>query len=104
MSEIPLYICRWLCHVATCCVTSLDTTRIDVTTTYQAMVGLCMAVCRVTSLLRNTPLRGPYSRTIPRVLWWSYTLWGGGLLLTMLTSDVQGYLAHKKVPPVGTLQ
>jgi hypothetical protein len=24
-----------------------------------------------TSLMRNTPLLGPYSRTIPRVLWWS---------------------------------
>ena len=24
-----------------------------------------------TSLMRNTPLRGPYSRTIPRVVWWS---------------------------------
>ena len=27
--------------------------------------------CRGTSLIRNTPLLGPYSRTIPRVLWWS---------------------------------
>jgi len=26
---------------------------------------------RVTSLIRNTPLLGPYSRTIPRVVWWS---------------------------------
>ena len=26
---------------------------------------------RGTSLLRNTPLPGPHSRTIPRVLWWS---------------------------------
>ena len=26
---------------------------------------------RSTSPLRNTPLLGPYSRTIPRVLWWS---------------------------------
>jgi hypothetical protein len=24
-----------------------------------------------TSLIRNTPLLGPYSRTLPRVLWWS---------------------------------
>jgi len=30
------------------------------------------------SLIRNTPLLGPYSRTIPRVLWWSF---GGGLFL-----------------------
>ena len=27
--------------------------------------------CRGTLLIRNTPLLGPYSRTIPRVLWWS---------------------------------
>ena len=33
---------------------------------------------RVTSLIRNIPLLGPYSRTIPRVLWWSG---GGGLFL-----------------------
>ena len=26
---------------------------------------------RGTSLMRNTPLLGPFSRTIPRVLWWS---------------------------------
>ena len=26
---------------------------------------------RGTSLLRNTPLLGPYSRTMPRVIWWS---------------------------------
>ena len=30
---------------------------------------------RGTSLIINTPLLGPYSRTIPRVLWWSC---GGG--------------------------
>ena len=26
---------------------------------------------RDTSLMKNTPLLGPYRRTIPRVLWWS---------------------------------
>ena len=31
-----------------------------------------------TSLMRNTPLLGPYSRTTPRVLWWSL---GGGVFL-----------------------
>ena len=35
-------------------------------------------VYRGTSLIRITPLIGPYSRTIPRVLWWSQ---GGGLFL-----------------------
>ena len=33
---------------------------------------------RGTSLIRNTSLLGPYSRTIPRLSWWS---WGGGLFL-----------------------
>ena len=33
---------------------------------------------RGASLIRNPPLLGPYSRTIPRVLWWSQ---GGGLFL-----------------------
>ena len=34
---------------------------------------------RGTSLMRSTPLLVPYSRTLPRVLWWS---WRGGLFLT----------------------
>ena len=34
--------------------------------------GECGAVhYRGTTLIRNPPLLGPYSRTIPRVLWWS---------------------------------
>ena len=33
---------------------------------------------RGTLLIRNTPLLGPCSRTIPRALWWS---WGGGAFL-----------------------
>ena len=33
---------------------------------------------RGASLIRNTPLLGPHSRTIPRVVRWSY---GGGLFL-----------------------
>ena len=35
---------------------------------------------RGTSLIRNTPLLEPYSRTIPRVVWWSWRLF--------LTSEV----------------
>ena len=31
----------------------------------------CRGEYRGTSLIRNTPLLGPYSRAIPRVLWWS---------------------------------
>ena len=27
--------------------------------------------CRSTSLIRNTPLLGTYSRTLPRAIWWS---------------------------------
>ena len=34
---------------------------------------------RGTSLIRNSPLLGPYSRNIPRVIWWS--LGEGGCLL-----------------------
>ena len=30
------------------------------------------AGCRGTSLIRNTPLLGPYSGPITRVVWWSY--------------------------------
>ena len=30
-----------------------------------------LPVYRVTSLIRNTPMLGPDSGTIPRVLWWS---------------------------------
>ena len=33
---------------------------------------------RGTSLIRNSPLLGPYSRTVPRALWWP---WGGGVFL-----------------------
>ena len=33
-------------------------------------------VYRGTSLIEITPLSGPYSRTPPRVIWWSY---GGGV-------------------------
>ena len=32
-------------------------------------------IYRCTSLIRNTHLLGPYSRTMPRAPWWS---WGGG--------------------------
>ena len=38
--------------------------------------GPC-ALCRYTSLIRNSAPIGPYSRTMPRALWWS----GGGLFL-----------------------
>ena len=33
---------------------------------------------RGTSLISNSPPLGPYSRTMPRALWWS---WGGGVFL-----------------------
>ena len=43
---------------------------------YKARKRAEESVCyRVTSLIRNCLLLGPYSRTMPRVLWWS---WGGG--------------------------
>jgi len=40
-------------------------------------------VYRGTSLIRNTPLLGPYRSTIPRVLWWSVR--GGAYRGTSLT-------------------
>ena len=42
-----------------------------------------------TSLIRNTPLLGPYRRTIHRVLWWS---WGGGAV------------SYERGTPVGSLE
>ena len=40
--------------------------------------GVANVVVQDCSLMRNTPLLGPYSRTVLRVLWWS---WRGGLFL-----------------------
>ena len=45
---------------------------------YDTFVASNSGGCRGTALIRNTPLLGPYIRTIPRVLWWS---WGGGCFL-----------------------
>ena len=54
------------------------------------------AAYRGTSLIRNGPLLGPYSRTIPRVLKWSQ---GGGLFLM---SEVPLYRCGPKRPrPAG---
>jgi len=56
---------------------------------------------RGTSLIRNTPLLGPYIMTISRVLWWSK----GGWLFLMIEGPCtplrggRGYLAHKKLGP-----
>ena len=33
--------------------------------------GYALDTYRGTSLIRNSPLLGPYSRTKPRALWWS---------------------------------
>ena len=33
--------------------------------------GLGFGVCRGTSLIRYSPLLGPYSRPMPRALWWT---------------------------------
>ena len=40
---------------------------------------------RGTLLIRHTPLLGPYRRTIPRALWWS---WGGGQFLVSEASPL----------------
>ena len=57
MSEVPLYDVGPLLHVTL--------------TSHPYM-------CRGTSLIRNSPLVGPYSRTMSRALWWP---WGGGVFL-----------------------
>ena len=49
--------------------------------------GLGLEVYRGTSRIGNTPLLGPYGRTIRRVLWWS---WGGGEAVS-----------HERGTPVG---
>ena len=38
----------------------------------------CNHCDRGTSLIRNNPLLTPYSRTLPRAIWWP---WGGGVFL-----------------------
>ena len=47
--------------------------------------------CRGTSLIRNTPPLGSYSKTLPRALWWPK----GGMLLFM--SGVPLYGTYKAV-------
>jgi len=73
---------------------------------------------RGTSLIRNIAPLGPFSRNMPRAIWWSQ---GGGLFLMREVplyrgspscrkpksevdheASLQGYLAHKKTPtPLG---
>ena len=53
MSEVPLYL-----------MISRPSSEIR--------VAFALGTYRGTSLIRNTPLLGPCSRTIPRVLRWSY--------------------------------
>ena len=47
---------------------------------------------RGTSLIRNNPLLGPYSRSMSRAIWWP---WGGGVFLM---SEVPLY---RKLPDLG---
>ena len=47
--------------------------------TIKAVAPRPLCLYRGTSLIRNALLLGPYSRTVFRVLWWSYG--GGGFLL-----------------------
>ena len=49
---------------------------------------------RGTSLIRNTPLLGPYSKTIPRGKWWS---WGGGAVSHERGTPVDSPLQHRDV-------
>ena len=54
---------------------------------------------RGTSLIRNIPLSGPYSRTMPRALWWPH---GRGLFLLSEVSLYRG-TSHiiNSSPPYG---
>ena len=87
---------------------------------YLDQVAEQSAEYRGTSLIRNTPLLGPYSGPITRVVWWSY---GGGagsyergtpvqqedappskawIEVLNVSFSLQGYLAHKKtLTPLG---
>ena len=49
-----------------------------------------------TPLIRNTPLPGAYSRTIPRVLWWSKR----GKLFLMSEEPLYGYVAGAYPGPI----
>ena len=42
--------------------------------------ALGFSVDRCTSLMRTSPLLAPYSRAMPRALWWSY--WGGMFVIS----------------------
>ena len=60
---------------------------------------VCHVNYRGTSLIRNAPLLGPYSRTIPRVAWWSY---GGGLFLMSEVPPCAGYVDYRAWIPLGS--
>ena len=64
MGEVPLYL------PATSVQGSLETKD-----THSLGVLYSSKGYRGTSLIRNNPTPVPYSRPIPRALWWS---WGGG--------------------------
>jgi hypothetical protein len=88
-------------------------------TSPEASLAAGSSTYRGTSLIRNSADLGPYSRVMPRALWWSQ---GGGLFLMSevplyldacrfehlplpltWSSQAQGYLDHKKQPPPRTL-
>ena len=58
----------------------------------RARGGALLTRYRGASLIRNSPPLGPYSRTKPRALWWS---WGGNLFLM---SEVSLYIKCIEVP------
>jgi hypothetical protein len=58
MSEVPLYM---VTRGVRCCPGRREGPEVEV----------ALPRYRGTSLIRNTPLLGPYSRTLPRVIWWS---------------------------------
>jgi hypothetical protein len=81
----------------------------DCTEMTRALMNMQRTSYRGTSLMRNTPLLGPYRRTMHRVLCPMVVLRGGAVSYERGTpvlqgtsrpsAAAQGYFAHKKQPP-----
>jgi len=57
--------------------------------------GVCPVTRRGTSLIKNSAHLGPYSRTMPRALWWPQ---GGGLFLCLEEGEGEGGEAEGEGP------
>ena len=78
MSEVPRYV-RAGPGERSCKPPSPDLSQVkDVAAAHKHAVQGLKQAYRGTSLMKNMPFLGPYSKTLSRVLWWSQ---GGGLFL-----------------------